>query len=87
MPDQSFPVCFGVEKGSDSLLMEWVLSGAGSPKGIDAMHRVFRASALVPRGFVVEDATRDDGDALITVRSVAEASVCPGCGTPVRAGS
>ena len=45
------------------------------------MQRVFRASALVPRGFVVEDATQDDGDALITVRSGAEASACPGCGT------
>jgi len=39
-----------------------------------------RASALVPRGFVVEDATNEDGGALVTVRSAAEASACPGCG-------
>ena len=45
------------------------------------MQQVFRASALVPRGFVVDDATSDGASALITVRSMAEASVCPGCGT------
>ncbi len=46
------------------------------------MQQAFRASALVPRGFVVEDATTDDAGALITVRSAAGASACPGCGTP-----
>ena len=45
------------------------------------MQQVFRASALVPRGFVVDNATSDGASALITVRSMAEASVCPGCGT------
>jgi transposase len=51
-------------------------------KGINAMQQAFRASALVPRGFVVDDATSDDAGALITVRSVARASACPGCGSP-----
>ena len=46
------------------------------------MQQAFRASALVPRGFVVDDATSDDAGALITVRSVARASACPGCGSP-----
>ena len=44
------------------------------------MPQALRASALVPRGFVVEDVTNEDGGALITVRSVAEVSACPGCG-------
>jgi len=42
--------------------------------------QALRASALVPRGFVVEDATDEDSGALITVRSVAEVSACPCCG-------
>jgi transposase len=46
------------------------------------MQRAFRASAFVPRGLVVDDATSDDAGALITVRSVARASACPGCGSP-----
>src|SRR5829696_6131781 len=46
------------------------------------MQQAFRASALVPRGFVVDDATSDDAGALITVRSVARAGACPGCGSP-----
>ena len=46
------------------------------------MHRAFHASAFVPRGLVVDDATSDDAGALITVRSVARASACPGCGSP-----
>ena len=47
---------------------------------IDPVPHALRASALVPRGFVVEDVTNEDGGALITVHSVAEASACPGCG-------
>jgi transposase len=43
--------------------------------------QTFRASALVPRGFVVDEVTSDGTSALITVRSVETASVCPGCGT------
>jgi len=46
----------------------------------DPVPQPLRASALVPRGFVVEDATNEDGGALITVRSAAEVSACPGCG-------
>ena len=46
------------------------------------MQQAFRVSALVPRGFVVNNATSDDAGALITVRSVARASACPGCGSP-----
>ena len=46
------------------------------------MQQSFRASALVPRGFVVDSATSDDAGALIAVRSVARASACPGCGSP-----
>jgi len=41
----------------------------------------FHASSLVPRGFVVDDATSDEASALIMVRSVAVSSACPGCGT------
>ena len=46
------------------------------------MKRAFRASAFVPRGFVVDDATSDDAGTLITARSVARASACPDCGSP-----
>ncbi|WP_434082931.1 transposase family protein [Acidisoma cladoniae] len=45
------------------------------------MPQSFRATALVPRGFVVDEVTSDGASALITVRSVQTASVCPGCGT------
>jgi len=45
------------------------------------VHDRFCASNLVPRGFVVDDAVMDGTTALITVRAVAEASACPGCGT------
>ena len=45
------------------------------------MSQTFRASALVPRGFVVDEVTSDGTSALITVRSIETASVCPGCGT------
>ena len=45
------------------------------------MQPTFQASTLVPRGFVVDDATSDEAGALIMVRSVAVASACPGCGT------
>jgi zinc-finger of transposase IS204/IS1001/IS1096/IS1165 len=43
--------------------------------------QTFRAYALVPRGFVVDEITSDGGSALITVRSIETASICPGCGT------
>lgn len=39
-----------------------------------------RASALVPRGFVVEEATSDGSALLIAVRPVATTSACPGRG-------
>jgi transposase len=45
------------------------------------MGRVFRASALAPRGFVVESAVCEGVGTLITVRAVSRASTCPGCGT------
>ena len=45
------------------------------------MPQTFRASALVPRGFVVDDVTSDGASALITVSSIETASICPGCGT------
>jgi transposase len=40
---------------------------------------MFRAATLVPRGFVVDDATSDEAGALIMVRPVAVVSTCPGC--------
>ncbi|MDA8251114.1 MAG: hypothetical protein M0Z28_18350 [Rhodospirillales bacterium] len=40
----------------------------------------FRASNLVPDGFVVDNVVMDGITALITVRSAAKASACPGCG-------
>jgi hypothetical protein len=43
--------------------------------------QTFRASALVPRGFLVDEITSDGASALITVRSIETASICPGCGT------
>ncbi|WP_158801466.1 ISL3 family transposase [Acidisoma sp. L85] len=45
------------------------------------MPQTFRASALVPRGFLVDEITSDGASALITVRSIETASICPGCGT------
>ena len=45
------------------------------------MPQTFRASALVPRGFVVNEVTSDGASALITVRSIEAASICLGCGT------
>lgn len=45
----------------------------------DARDR-FRASNLVPDGFIVDAVVIDGTTALITVRSAAKASACPGCG-------
>ncbi len=45
------------------------------------MSQTFRASALVPRGFAVDDVTSDGTSALITVGSTESTSICPGCGT------
>lgn len=45
------------------------------------MSQIFRASALVPRGFAVDEVMSDGVSTLITMRSVEAASVCPGCGT------
>ncbi len=44
------------------------------------MGHAFRPSALVPPGFAVEGAILDGATAVITVRSTATTSVCPGCG-------
>lgn len=46
------------------------------------VRQVFRATALVPRGFVVEETISDGSELLIGVRSIAKTSACPGCGTP-----
>ena len=46
------------------------------------MRQAFRASALVPRGFVVEETISDGAKLLIAVRPVAKTSTCPGCCTP-----
>jgi len=51
-----------------------------SAEGINAVQPTFKASTLVPRGFVVDDATSDEAGVLIMVRSVALVSACPGCG-------
>jgi transposase len=45
------------------------------------MPQAFRASVLVPPGFVVEGTADDTAGALIMVRAATRASVCPGCGT------
>ena len=45
------------------------------------MQSTFQASTLVPRGFVVDDATSDEAGALIMVRAMAVVNACPGCGT------
>jgi transposase len=46
------------------------------------MRQAFRASALVPRGFVVEETISDGAKLLIAVRPVAKTSTCPGCCRP-----
>jgi hypothetical protein len=46
------------------------------------MRQAFRASALVPRGFVVEETISDGAELLIAVRPVAKTSTCPGCDRP-----
>ncbi len=45
------------------------------------MRDALRPSALVPRGFVVDDAAGDAGGLLITVRPVNKANTCPECGS------
>ena len=45
------------------------------------MQQGLRPSALVPRGFIVDEAVNDGGGALITMRPRAKASICPECGT------
>ena len=42
--------------------------------------QAFRSSTLVPRGLTVESTALEDGEAIIVVRAVGSASVCPGCG-------
>ncbi len=43
------------------------------------MGQAFRPSTLVPRGFVVDDMSRDGGATRIKVRSASRSSVCPLC--------
>jgi hypothetical protein len=50
-------------------------------RGIDIMRQVFRLSALVPGGFVIESATFEGAMAEIVVRPTSQASICPGCAT------
>ena len=45
------------------------------------MDQAFRSSQLVPKGFVVERTTVDDGRIRIWVRSANLTSLCPSCGT------
>jgi transposase len=45
------------------------------------MRHVFRATALVPRGFVVDETMSDGSELLIAVRPIAKTSACPGCRT------
>ena len=45
------------------------------------MQQALRPSALVPLGFVVENATCDGATTMITVRRASRSSPCPGCGT------
>ena len=42
--------------------------------------RALRSSTLVPRGLTVESAALEGGEAVIVVRAVGRASVCPECG-------
>jgi hypothetical protein len=51
---------------------------------ISGHQSTFQASTLVPRGFVVDDATSDEAGALIMVRSVAMVSGRLACGTQSR---
>jgi len=44
------------------------------------MGQKFRASALVPQGFVVEKAICEGPELRITIRPLARSGVCPGCG-------
>ena len=43
------------------------------------MRQIFRASALVPHGFVVEETSDNGAELLIAVRPVTKTSTCPGC--------
>src|SRR5436190_17545020 len=45
------------------------------------MQQALRPSALVPLGFVVENATCDGATTVITVRHASRSSPCPECGT------
>jgi zinc-finger of transposase IS204/IS1001/IS1096/IS1165 len=47
--------------------------------GINAMQSV-RASTLIPRGFVADEAVNDVDGALITMRPASSTSLCPACG-------
>ncbi|HTZ68251.1 MAG TPA: ISL3 family transposase [Roseiarcus sp.] len=44
----------------------------------------FDVSELIPRGFMVESATKDDGGLLVAIRAAAVFSRCPLCGTACR---
>ena len=44
------------------------------------MQQVFRASTLIPQGFVVESAVCEDSVTVITVRGRNRIGVCPRCG-------
>ena len=44
----------------------------------------FDVSDLIPRGFMVESATKDDGGLLVAIRAAAVFSRCPLCGTACR---
>jgi zinc-finger of transposase IS204/IS1001/IS1096/IS1165 len=48
-------------------------------KGINSMQSV-RASMLIPRGFLADDAVNDLSGTLITLRPASAASQCPACG-------
>lgn len=50
-------------------------------QGINIMRQIFRPSALVPDGFVVESAALDGAMGMIVVRPTSQASICPGCAT------
>jgi hypothetical protein len=67
--------------GSDSILMKFGLCLVLVHRGINAMQQALRPSALVPLGFVVENATCDGATTVIAVRHASRSSPCPGCGT------
>jgi len=46
------------------------------------MGQILRASALVPRGFLVEEAISEGAELVISVRPITMTSACPGCGKP-----